>query len=550
MAYASFRVRRESLVGTPDTNPFGSYVRGIGTSTPTGSSRVDSDFALRADGLVQAVPTLITDATFSATARSYSSVRLTWSEFSIVDPSTNGVGDTNIKAVVVVYSRTGAPETVADGQIIKRQEYTDDTYSIDHNDLPPGEWAYYSLFLHWNQNGSGIEGVNWYERVSTLQELVPKNHGSIESMWSRIPRYYRENDYVDPDDPEDANHGHLHRFIEIFGFEMDRTRTLIDSVVAQYDPRITETESIDQLSKMLGLEVGIEDIGTSRIRQIIQDIGYYRQRKGTLEAATQYMTALSGCDVDVVESPTSPKYTFRIYAEKANLIPDSLFIVTDNNMRKWSFSRSSNDVTTTIGSSATGNYLVVHNSGSSSAQFAITSKLGVPVDSDVDYWMSANMTASAGQLWGAQWKSASAAWSDWTTANQASQIMPTSLSPEGRTVILMPDYPSASAAYPVMIFGISASATMTITEWMVEPYKYGMFFNGDSDFGGFLYQNTFADHQWNGSQYASYSTYTTNRKKVNESIVRLLEKLLPVTMLIDGSIDTIPILYDWIPNKT
>jgi len=544
MAYVSFRVRREDLVGTPDTNPFGSYVRGIETTSPTGSTRLDSDFALRADGFVEAVPGLIVEAEFSATARSYSSVRLNWSEFSVVDPETNGSGDTEIQAIVVVYSRTGAPETVADGEIIKRQEHYDNTYAVDHSGLAEGEWAYYSLFLHWNQNGTGISGVNWYERVATLQELVPKNHGSIDALWNRIPRYYRENDYVDADDPEDALHGHLHRLLEIFGFEMDRTRTLIDSVVAQYDPRVTETESIEQLANMLGLEVNIDDIGTSRIRQIIQDIGYYRQRKGTLDAARQYMTALSGCNVDVVESTVSPRYTFRVYAERSNLVADSLFVVTSGT-KKWNYSTNSASVSVVN----TEDGLLVTNTGSASTEFALISQVGVPVDEDIDYWMSVNLTASAGQMWATHWNSSSATFSDWGKAQDTQNIMPANLCPPGRSVMRMEDTVSQTALYPIMVLSVNPNSTMLVKEWMVEPRNYGTFFNGDSDFGGFLYQSNFADYQWNGSQYASYSTYTTNRKKVNEAIVRLLPKLLPVTMLIDTSIDY-TILYDWIPNKT
>lgn len=90
---------------------------------------------------------------------------------------------------------------------------------------------------------------------------------------------------------------------------------------------------------------------------------------------------------------------------------------------------------------------------------------------------------------------------------------------------------------------------MFLKEWMVEPRTYGIYFNGASDFGGFIYQNTFSDHQWSGSTYASYSTYTTNRKKTIDAIERVLPKLLPVTMLIDTSIDY-DIVYDWIPGKT
>lgn len=544
MAYVSFRVRRADLVASPDANPFGSYVRGVDATAPTGLTRADSDFALRADGFIRPVPDLFMEARFSATARSYDNVFLEWSEFEMTDPALNGSGDTAIQGVVIVYSKTGAPETVADGTILRRQEFDDDLFSFEHVVSTPGEWAYYSMFLHWNQNGSGISGVNWYERVATLQELIPDNYGSIDTLWSRIPAQYRDNDFVDSDDPEDSLHGHLHRLLEVFGFEMDRARTLIDSVIAQYDPRKTESESIAQLAKMLGLEVGVEDIGVSRIRQIIQDIGYYRKRKGTLQAAQKYLTALSGCDVDVVESGTSPRYTFRVYAEKSNLVADSLFVITTGT-KKWELSGETASVSYTHPEGK----LTVTNSGSASAQFAIISQAPVPVDGDIDYWMSINMTASAGDIYGAQWATASTAWADWGTEDLSVNIMPESLSPTGRTVILMPEQTSASALYPVMLFNLASGASMDITEWMVEPNKYGNFFNGDSDFGGFIYQNTFSDHQWAGSEYASYSTYTTNRKVIHEAVARLLPKLLPVTMLIDTTLDY-TIIYDWIPNKT
>jgi hypothetical protein len=84
---------------------------------------------------------------------------------------------------------------------------------------------------------------------------------------------------------------------------------------------------------------------------------------------------------------------------------------------------------------------------------------------------------------------------------------------------------------------------------MVEPGTYGPFFNGSSDFGGFVYQDNFSDHAWEGSEYASYSLYSTNKKKVNNTIARLLPQMLPVTMLLDTSIDY-ALVFDWIPGKT
>jgi len=545
MAVVSFRVRRADLVASPDANAFGSYLRADDTTAPSGFTRVDSDSALRADGFLIPVAELDLEAFIIAQSVDHNRVRLSWSPLNIVDPETNASGVTNIQGIVLVYSPTGSPETVADGKIIKTQKHFDNTYAVDHVSVESGKWAYYSLFLHWNQNGTGPSGVSWYERVATIQELVPFDYNSIDSLWSRIPYYQQQSDiYGQADDPENLGHGLLYRFLYIFGFEMDKERTLIDSVINQYDPDKCESNSINYLAKQMGLESGVDELGVSKIRQVLKDIGYYRQRKGTLQAAIAYLTALSGCAVDVVESNSTPRFKFRVYAEKANLIPDSLFVITSAT-KKWEFASQNASVSYTTASGG----LLVTNTGSSSAQFSVQSLLGVPVDNTVNYWMSLNMTASAGQFWGSQWVSSSATFSDWSTTKLNDRIIPAALSPENRAVMLMPETTSASSAYPVGIFGIDAGATMLVTKWMVEPRAYGIFFNGASDFGGFMYQNTFSDHQWSGSNYASYSTYTTNRKKTIDAIERVLPKLLPVTMLIDTSIDY-DIVYDWIPNKT
>ena len=542
MAYSSFRIRRQDNIAAPDANPFGSYVRGNDETTPDGLTRVDSDSALRSSGVILATGSMFVEASFVATAVDYSTVNLSWSSFLLVNPIDNESGDSNPYEIVVVYSSTGFPETVADGVIIKTQKYDDVVSAITHNNLPEGRWAYYSLFLRWNQNGIGPSGVSWYERVATLQELVPRNYGGSERLWNRIPNYIKsENTSGKSLDPTGQQRGQLERFINVFGFELDRTQTLINSVVTQYDPSLTESESLDQLSQMLGLEIDSQDIGISRIRQIIQDIGYYRQRKGTIDAAAQYITAISGSQVDIVESTTDPRYTFRVYAEKANLVADSLFVI-ESGTKKWDFSSSSASCTYT----KTNEVLTVSNTSGASAQFALISTVAVPVEENTDYWSSVKKSGD-GRTYGSFW-SASAAWTEWDTEEQDLYVMPTNLSPEDRNVILMPDSASAMA-YPVMLFALDDGDVMNVSEWMVEPKTYGIFFNGSSDFGGFIYQNNFADHAWSDQEYASYSTYTTNKKKTQDAITKLLPTLIPVTILIQ-SLQGYALEFDWIPGKT
>jgi hypothetical protein len=292
---------------------------------------------------------------------------------------------------------------------------------------------------------------------------------------------------------------------------------------------------------MLGLEITADDIGTSRIRQIIQDIGYYRLRKGTLDAAAQYITAISGSRVDVIKNNTDPQYTFRVYAEKVNLVADSLFVITSGS-KKWNFSSS----TASCSYTKANEVLTVRNTSGASAQFALVSKVAVPVDADTQYWSSVKKSGN-GRVYGSYW-SASAAWTEWNTAEQNNYLMPISLSPENRRVTLMPESASAMA-YPVMLFALNAGEVMNVSEWMVEPNQYGPFFNGSSDFGGFIYQDNFADHAWSGSEYASYSLYTTNKKKTQDAVIKLLPTLIPVTVLIKG-LQGYKLEFDWIPGKT
>jgi hypothetical protein len=542
MAYTSFRIRRQDNIAAPDANPFGSYVRGTDETAPPGLTRIDSDSALRSNGVILATGSMFVEASFAATAVDYSTNNLSWSSFLLVNPIDNESGDSNPYEIVVVYSSTGFPETVADGVIIKTQRYDDEVSSITHNNLPQGRWAYYSLFLHWNQNGVGPSGVSWYERVATLQELVPRNYGGSERLWNRIPNYIKSGDTSGRAlDPTGQERGQLERLINVFGFELDRTQSLINAVVTQYDPSLTESASLDQLTSMLGLEIGVQDIGVSRTRQIIQDIGYYRQRKGTIDAAAQYITAISGSQVDVVESISDPRYTFRVYAEKVNLVADSLFVI-ESGTKKWDFSSSSASCTYTKADEV----LTVSNTSGASAQFALVSKVAVPVETNTDYWSSVKKSGD-GRVYGSFW-SASAAWTEWDTTEQDDYLMPVNLSPEDRSVILMPESASAMA-YPVMLFALDDGDVMNVSEWMVEPKTYGTFFNGSSDFGGFIYQNNFADHAWSDQEYASYSTYTTNKKKTQDAITKLLPTLIPVTILIQ-SLQGYALEFDWIPGKT
>jgi hypothetical protein len=335
MARKSFRLRRAT--GAGDTVGVGSYVRGLPSNQESvGVVTTDEDAALKSSGVILVNAT--SDASvFEASPFAYNGVTLRWlltEDFTPVEQV--GASQTKLVAVAVVYSTTGYPETVVDGTLLIQgtvTEYNHQTQLVIQTESgsyikeepEPGKWAYYTLFAYYNVDGVG--GSYFYEKLESLEVLMPYNHGSVERLWKRVPQYYRELDANNSAvDPENLNRGQLQRFLDVFGFEIDKTRSLIDSLMVQYDPLLAEANGVAELANMLGLELNVNDIGVSRTRALLHDIGYIRRQKGTIDATKAYITAVSGSDVTITTGASAPFYTFNVHAQRANLVADPRFL--------------------------------------------------------------------------------------------------------------------------------------------------------------------------------------------------------------------------------
>ena len=117
MARQSFRLRRAQGIG--DAVGVGSYVRGNETfQTAASAGSTDLDSALRSDGIIVAFPTAEASI-FEGVAIEHNATLLEWTleeEFKLV--SDIGTGESGIIGVALVYSKTGFPETVLDGELI------------------------------------------------------------------------------------------------------------------------------------------------------------------------------------------------------------------------------------------------------------------------------------------------------------------------------------------------------------------------------------------------------------------------------------------------
>jgi hypothetical protein len=540
MARQSFRLRRPTTGG--DATKVGSFVRGTAEiQLLAGAEVLDSDSSIRSTGIITQIPTADISM-FEGVATEYNGVLLNWQlEEGFKELVEIGNGESGLLSVLIVYSETGFPQTVLDGQVILDSatnsyfhqeviQYPSSGGTITVTKPESGKWAYYSLFAYFNNDG--LNGDYFYELLSSIEVLVPHNYGSLDTLWNRVPVYYREQDL--------KYDNHLYKFLDVFSFELDRTRTLIEAVTTNYDPLLAEADAIKELSSMLGLELGVEDIGVSRTRSLLHDIGYLRKNKGTEDATKAYLTAVSGSEVTVFTGASAPFYTYAVHAERANLVADPRFVGTQGTT--WDV-YSQNSVTVST-SPVEGIQITA---GASATKVAVVCKVAIPMDVNHTYYTSVQWDGTPTVVYGGVW-SAGASWSDWSTVYPTADLVPTGNASRSAYTMLTA---ASGTKYPVLLFSLAANQSIKLYRWMVEPNKAGDFFDGDTVFGGFLYQNFTSDYKWSGTRFSSYSIYSANRKRTQDSITRLLPKILPVTLMgLDSGNAKYAVQFDWIPGKS
>jgi hypothetical protein len=284
----------------------------------------DTDTALRSDNY-QIPPNEFVESFLEATAVAYGVVSVAWgANLPSEDLSSTPIAT----SAILVYSSAGPPATVSSGDVLAESS-TD--FAYEHTGLEGGRWAYYTLFIKYESTTADP----YYEPVASIEVLVPYNYGSTALLWRRVPQYYREadtriGDYIDPTSefaitelgglPVGNKVGPLYRFLAIFGFEMDRVRTIVDYLMISKDPAEANSETLDAVANTVGLGFSSNIINTERLRAILDDIGYLRRGKGTVDGVANYGRAFSGSEIEVDQLNREIKF----YAQRVNYITDPL----------------------------------------------------------------------------------------------------------------------------------------------------------------------------------------------------------------------------------
>jgi hypothetical protein len=582
MALASFTLRKTTIGN-------GSLVRSTG-----------DDSALRADGLVVAELVAAGENEFLANVISEGTIRLEWGLSSpLVNESTIAIGEVGPVQLVIVSSARGEPVTINDGTVVTRVVFDTPYTFFDHVPLvKQGRWVYYSLFVKYSANSlSGID--SWYERLASLYIQIPIQYNSTGNLWKRIPQYYREIDYRQ--EPLSSGYSPLYTFIDLIGDEIDRTRTLIESVALSNDPEIAVTPALAELAKETGLEIGIEDLGTTKVRSLMSSIGYLRRNKGTIGSISSYISALTGCQVEYENDPLDPKpHIFHIYAQRSNFVVDPEFqystitVATEGSVNNGTTSYAATvqqtasawgvytyggttmgaSVFPTITNSNNGIFLTLPAGAYGNRTVLVYSRTPYPYVETVEYGSSFKFSASAGASFNNFHTSLDTTKQAWETG-VAGGTMPAQMyydttwnvgasfaannsydsgTNSGRYSVEYSNNSGASATVsvvPVLEFTMSPGSTIFVGEWLVENNVAKPYFSGSTREGGFIPVNTGAtgsgsfDHFWSGNPDLSFSFFVNDRERSVKTTERILEDyVIPVTMLSDHQLD-----WNYYPGK-
>lgn len=306
-------------------NPFRSSSYSYGSTLqkniPANEEYYD-DSALRGDSyvIVPQANAVVTAAFFEAKPVDYGIVKLKWS-VGMALASSYGAEPVPTE-VMIRWDTLGEPQTVANGSLVTTIRSNDIRSEMEHQNLPDGTWIYYSIFVKY----SSTAYRHWYEKVASVHVQTPYRYGSTDTLWERIPRHYRIQDGFD---------GPLRHLLDIFGWDIDRIRTLAHHQMVTRDPMLATTEALDELANEVGLPMSSVDLGTERLRNYLNDIGYLRQAKGTLAGVREAITAITGSDVDIKPTTESVITEFQsVFATGSSVTTSASVTPTSGN---WVF---------------------------------------------------------------------------------------------------------------------------------------------------------------------------------------------------------------------
>lgn len=198
----------------------------------------------------------------------------------------------------IIRSPYGYPVNITDGdQVFETTRIADIGYYQDVTSFlnPDSRVYFYSIFVY-----DSIQ-LTWFLAGRTSAVSV-KNYGTTDKMYSYVPQAYKiQTPYIAS---EPADNPVLYKFLSLFGFELDFTRALADSVKDRYNFESVNASTIPLLLNQFGITYEPE-IGYQQARIIARDSVQLTKEKGSSQGLREYIKGFTGwaCPKPIAGTP-------------------------------------------------------------------------------------------------------------------------------------------------------------------------------------------------------------------------------------------------------
>ena len=377
------------------------------TTTDAGLRATSGEGALRQDGFVpsEAVPadlyTKLDVRLFDYDKDSGEwSTKINWRIKSTPTTDTPASGLLNISEARIRYAWDGYPEFWTDGEYLDTYSPTSEMANPYHHsgiktDQNISNWLYYSLFYKYTDSSDNV----YTERAATGSVLIPTYHALADSMWERIPPYYRGLDTT----------ASLQSFLSVFGWEADQHRSLMDEVMHLKDAYRVHYDSLDHLADSLGSVFDVQEVRPHQLREMLGDSKRYYSQRGRADTMLALLGLLSDSEVSYREFRTTgaaasapySRIKFTVTANRLNLIKDPRLNGAPGASTTWNHLTSTSSGSITVANTGAGtNGVSFSTNGSSAGTAYIFPGDAVQIKRAIPYYSSvaATLTNATAQV--------------------------------------------------------------------------------------------------------------------------------------------------------
>jgi hypothetical protein len=213
---------------------------------------------------------------FTADPTDYGAVQLSWN---------SAAGEWS--KVRLVRNPYGFPVNAFDGDVlVSAAKETDPTNYLDQN-LLPGSFYYYSLFVF------ELTAYAWV-RASNVIGLSVKDYNYRNKIYDSLPDIMKMEQIYDASGS--LNNQDLYNFVSVFGFDLDRTHTLIALLEDRYNLERVSGLLIPYFLKQFGINFEPE-VGLQQARIILRDAIENFKKKGSQDGLRSFIKSFTGYGV-------------------------------------------------------------------------------------------------------------------------------------------------------------------------------------------------------------------------------------------------------------